>query len=328
MEVSHRNQRRGAALMLSLWALFLLSAMVISWALSIDSRLGLAGYANRNLEALALACSGVEVAMCQSPATKPDSPALVGGFGPNQRYEARITGEGGRLNLNWLVVGENQDRREILRKYLEIKGIELNERDRMIDTLYDWVDPDNIVHLNGSEGEPGYKPANMPLKRLEELKKVKGWEEFTSASDWDADLTLATSQAAPQQAVQPGVQPGVPPGAPPVQPALGGGINLAWASRDVILALPGMDEMRVDQFLTLRAGPDEIDGTEDDGIENMTGAANALGVPSEQLTAIGVVYNRIDPVQRVVSVGKSGDVLRTVRVVFASGGQLKSWKEF
>ena len=63
MEAFRHNRRRGAALMLSLWALFLLSAMVISWALDIDSRLILSGYANRNLEALASACSGVEVAM-------------------------------------------------------------------------------------------------------------------------------------------------------------------------------------------------------------------------------------------------------------------------
>jgi general secretion pathway protein K len=310
MEVSHHNQRRGAALMLSLWALFLLSAMVISWALSIDSRLTLSGYANRNLEALALACSGVEVAM--HPNTTPGAEVLEGGFGRDQRYKARITGEGGRLNVNWLVVGENPARLEILRKYLEIKGIDLNERDRMIDTLLDWVDPDNIVHLNGAEDEPGYKPANRPLKRLEELKKVKGWEEFTSASDWDADLTLDS-----QGGAQPGGQ------------AAAAGPNLAWASRDVILALPGMDEMRVDQFLAMRPGPDEIDGTEDDMFASIAEAEVALGSPPGQLAAIGVVYNKIDPVQRVVSVGKSGDVTRTVRVVFLKGGnQLKSWKEF
>jgi general secretion pathway protein K len=313
MEVSHPNQRRGAALMLSLWALFLLSAMVISWALSIDSRLTLSGYANRNLEALAAACSGVEVAMCQNPPTKPDSPALVGGFGKNQRYEARITGEGGRLNVNWLVVGENPVRREILRKYLEIKGIDLNERDRMIDTLYDWVDPDNDVHLDGAEDEPGYKPANRPLKRLEELKKVKDWEEFTSASDWDADLTLDSQGGAqvPGQAAGQGAGP-----------------NLAWASRNVILALPGMDEMRVDQFLALRAGPDEIDGTDDDGITDIRGAEVALGSPPGQFAQLGVVFGP-DTVFRVISVGKSGDVTRTVRVVFVRGvNQLKSWKEF
>jgi general secretion pathway protein K len=308
MEVFRHNQRRGAALMLSLWALFLLSAMVISWALSIDSRLTLSGYANRNLEALAAACSGVEVAM--HPNTTPGAEVLEGGFGRDQRYKARITGEGGRLNVNWLAVGENPARREILRKYLENKGIDLNERDRMIDTLYDWVDPDNSVHLDGAEDEPGYKPANRPLKRLDEMKKIKGWEEFTSASDWDADFTL-DSQVPGQAAGQ------------------GGGPNLAWASRDVILALPGMDEMRVDQFLTMRPGPDEIDGTEDDGFASITDAEVALGSPPGQLGAIGVVFNKIDPVQRVVSVGKSGDVTRTVRVVFIKGGnQLKSWKEF
>ena len=44
---------------------------------------------------------------------------------------------------------------ELLRKYLEIKGIDLNERDQMIDTLLDWVDADNLVRLNGAEDEAG-----------------------------------------------------------------------------------------------------------------------------------------------------------------------------
>ena len=83
--------------MLSLWALFLLSAMLISWAIEVGARLNLSGNASRSLEAQALACSGVEVA--QHPRAKPGSPALVGGFGRNQSFEARITGEGGRLNL-------------------------------------------------------------------------------------------------------------------------------------------------------------------------------------------------------------------------------------
>ena len=79
MEAFRQNQRRGAALMLSLWALFLLSAMVISWTLDIDARLTLSGHANRILAAEALACSGAEVAM--HPSFTPDSAALVGGFG-------------------------------------------------------------------------------------------------------------------------------------------------------------------------------------------------------------------------------------------------------
>src|SRR3982750_3509196 len=121
MTMTHRlNNSRGAALLLSLWALFLLSAMVISWALNIDSRLTANGNATRVLEAEAMACSGSELAM--NPAVAPGSPLLRGGFGRGQSYEARITGEGGRLNLNWVLAGENPQRLELLRRFLEQKG--------------------------------------------------------------------------------------------------------------------------------------------------------------------------------------------------------------
>src|SRR5438270_770886 len=66
-----RRQKEGAAIMLALWALFLLSALVISWALDIDSRLALSGDGARMLKAEAVACSGAEVAL--HPAVKPGS---------------------------------------------------------------------------------------------------------------------------------------------------------------------------------------------------------------------------------------------------------------
>ena len=295
MKALRKTKRRGAALMLSLWALFLLSAMVISWALDIHARLTLSGHANRILEAEALACSGAEVAMY--PNIQLDSPALVGGFGRDQRYEARITGEGGRLNINWLAAGENPVRIEVLRKYLEIKGIDLDERDLMIDALLDWVGQNTGLHrLNAPPESDNYHPSHAPLKRLDELKKIKGWEEFTSAKDWDADLTLDST----------------------------GPIDIKWASRDILLALPGASEDRVDQFLTLRSGADGIDGTQDDPL--ITDAQVVLGIPPQQLA--GLIGT--DQVLRVVSVGKSGDVTRTVRVVFVKGNtqSLKSWKEF
>src|ERR1700736_125744 len=120
-----RRKRRGAALMLALWALFLLSAMVISWALDIDSRLALSGSSNRILEAEAMACSGAEVAL--HPSVKPGSPNLTRKVNAHQSYNTTVTGEGGRLNLNWIVAGEDPARLEILRKYFENKGIDLNE---------------------------------------------------------------------------------------------------------------------------------------------------------------------------------------------------------
>ena len=304
MESFNRNRRRGAALMLSLWALFLLSAMVISWALEVGARLNMSGNASRGLEAQALACSGAEIA--QHPLTKPGSPALVGGFGRNQTFETRITGEGGRINLGWLIKGEDPVKLEVLRKFLEIKGVELNERDQMIDTLLDWVDADNLARLNGAEEEAGYRAANKMFTRIEELKKVMGWDEFTSAEDWDSDFTLNSQ----------------------------GPINLAWASRDVLLALPGTDEMRVDQFLTMRPGPDGIDGNDDDTFApgqtpaRMDEVFAVLGIPQ-----VGnlVEFKKDDPFQRIISVGESGAATRTVHAVFQKTGNAltqKSWKEF
>src|SRR6266571_6796647 len=135
---------RAAAIMLALWAVFLLSALVISWALDINTRLSLSGDATRMLKAEAVACSGAEVAL--HPGVKPDSPNLSGQLDNGATYQARLTGEGGRLNLNWLVAGEAPDRLEILRRYLENKGVDLNERDTMIDSLLDWVEPSAGLH--------------------------------------------------------------------------------------------------------------------------------------------------------------------------------------
>ena len=297
-----RAGAQGAAIMLALWALFLLSAMVISWAMDIGTRLTISGNGHRVLEAEAMACSGAEIAFHRD--VKPGSPLLRGGLAPGQTFEARITGEGGRLNLNWLVAPPaNPPRLELLRKYLEMKGVDLNERDHMIDCLIDWVDPDNLVQLNGAEDDQGYKPANRILMSLEELKRVRGWEEFTSRPDWDADFTLAQGT---------------------------GPISLNWASRDVLLALPDMTEPRVDQFISIRVGPDGLEGTEDDVNFTLEQAALAFGIPQAQLQAPGLVALQPDTVLRVESIGKSGAVTRTVRMVINKTGnsiRLLTWKE-
>jgi len=318
--LTKRSGTRAAAIMLALWALFLLSAMVISWALDINTRLTLSGSANRVLEAEAMACSGAEVAL--HPEVKPGSALLRGFFPPNQSYEARITGEGGRLNINKIaaagIADPNSPFLELLRKYLEIKGVDLNERDRMMDCLLDWIDPDNLVRLNGAEEEPGYKPSNAPLKTLDELKRVRGWEEFTSRPDWDADFTLNSANGAN--------------GANNADAR----IDINWASRDVLLALPGMTEGVVDRFLAIRRGPDDTEGTEDDVLFTAADmspqgqVAIAFGLRRDQFDLIFRLITVDDSIMRVVSVGKSGAVTRTVRmVVFKQGNAIRliSWKE-
>jgi general secretion pathway protein K len=289
--------------MLALWAIFLLSALIISWALDIDSRLSLSGDGTRMLKAEAVACSGAEVAL--HPAVNPGSPNLSGRLDNGASYEARLTGEGGRLNLNWLVAGEDPGRLEILRRYLENKGIDLNERETMVDSLLDWVEPDTgLHHLNAPPESDDYHPPHTLLTRIDELKKVAGWAEFTNTPGWEDEFTLNSS----------------------------GPVDLAWASRDVLLALPGLTPEVVDRFLQSRQGPDGIDGTEDDmQLKGIDDARALFGLNQEQFKQLNGLVSFKDPVLRVVSVGTAGKAKRTVQMVFRRVGvvpQLISWKEF
>jgi Type II secretion system (T2SS), protein K len=288
--------------MLTLWALFLLSAMVISWALDIDSRLTLSGDANRGLAAEAMAASGAEVAL--HPSVRPSSANLHRALGAREGYDVRITGEGGRLNLNWLTSGEDPTRLEILRKYLELKGVDLNERDRMMDALLDWVGPNAGLHrLNAPPETADYRPSHAPLTSVDELKKIFGWGEFTSQPGWEDDFTIDSS----------------------------GPIDLAWASRDVLRALPGMRDDFVDRFLQLRRGPDGIDGTADDAqFKNLADVQYALGLSPEQFQQLAALVGFNDQVMRILSVGKSANITRTVKMVVRKSGNIPQvivWKE-
>lgn len=274
----------------------------MSWALDIDSRLSISGSENRILEAEAMAASGAEVAL--NPAIRPGSPNLERNFAPRQGYRVRMTGEGGRLNINWLVAGENPVRMQILRRYLELKGIDLNERDHMLDCLLDWIDPDNLARLNGAEAGDGYQAANTLLTRIDEMKKIKGWETFTGQPGWDDDFTLNSS----------------------------GPVDLAWASRDVLRCIPGLTDSTVDRFLQLRAGPDKVDGTADDvQFKSIDEVRSTLGLSAQQFQSLAPYVSFKDSVMRATSTGHSGEVTRVVQMIFRRAGatpQMITWKEF
>jgi hypothetical protein len=141
------------------------------------------------------------------------------------------------------------------------------------------------------------------LARIDDLKRVAGWADFTSQADWDSELTVNST----------------------------GPVDLAWASRDLMLALPGMTEPVVDQFIQLRSGPDEMQGTDDDPeFKTLDDVRVALGFTTEQYKAIAPLVGFKDQFVRVVSVGKSGDVTRVVQMVIRKAGnvpQLITWKE-
>ena len=87
----------------------------------------------------------------------------------------------------------------------------------------------------------------------------------------------------------------------------------------------------VEQFLSLRAGPDGVDGTEDDAeFKSVEEVRIALGFSTEQFKQLAPLVGIRDQVVRIVSVGKSGNVTRVVHMVVRKAGntpQLITWKE-
>ncbi len=322
-EIPDSKLRSGAALMLALWALFLLSAMVISWALDINSHLVVSGNASRVLEAEAMASSGADVALAEvalRPKDAPSSPNLHRQIGNQTGYDVQMIGECGRLNLNLLAPGgvENMPLKEILRQYLGLKGIELNDADRMVDSLLEWMSPPGLHRLNACPETDDYQPAHAALTSVDDLKKICGWAEFTSKPHWDEDFTLTNC----------------------VGGAAGATIDIGWASRDVLRALlgslGGVGDDRVDAFLQLRRGSDGIDGTIDDPQLDLQTALTTLGFRGGQLPqnlGVTIPQPKSTTVFRITSVGKSGDVTRTVQMIVSGGGGARgpltvmSWKE-
>ena len=323
----------GAALLLALWALFLLAGVVFAWALNINSRLAVSATGGRVLSAEAMASSGAEVAL--NPTIKPASANLHRKMG-NESYDVEMTGECGRFNLNLLAPSgvENPVLIAALRQYLNIRGIDLNDLDVMMDSLLDWVTPTKGLHrLNAPDETDDYRPTHAPLTSVDELKRIAGWAEYTSQPGWDKDFTTIIGGC--QQ------------------------VDAAYASRDVLRAFGIPDEF-VDRFLQVRAGPDQVDGTADDPQMDQAMAFSLLGlgavgigtgmpIPtpptpdgkspqgSPQGTAAGIqnvlTFKSPNPVFRIVSVGKSGGVSRSVEMIVlkqpsgAARPQVFSWKE-
>lgn len=305
----------GAALLLALWALFLLAGVVFAWALNINSRLTVSANANRVLSAEAMAASGAEVAL--NPTIKPSSANLHMKMGAGDSYDVQMSGECGRFNLNLLAPGgaENPVLAQALRQYLNIKGVELNDLDVMMDSLLDWISPTKgLRRLNAPEETDDYRPPHAPLTSVNELKRIFGWAKYTSHPGWDDDFTTVVGGC--QQ------------------------IDAAYASRDVLRAF-GVPDDFVDRFLQARRGPDGIDGTVDDPQMDQQTAFALLGLGGAQTGKTAqvngiqnlIVFKSPNPVFRIVSVGKSGNVTRSVEMVVlkqAAGvgrPQVFSWKE-
>ena len=294
--------QRGAALLIALWAILVLTTVVLLWSGYIRHTMTVAGDTIRDAEARAMAHSGLALAM--HPLVSKETEALTMEEGNDPGFRVRMVSEGGKLNLNFLFAGEDPRKLEIFRRWLEMRGIDSQARDRMIDCVLDWLDADNVKRVNGQEDGPGYHPPNRgQFLSVEELAEVAGTEPLTSQPGWKDDLTVYSQ----------------------------GSIDISSADAHILRLLPDLGDVAIDRFLQWRRGGDGIDGTLDDPvIQKLETVQGFLGLNKTQFQQLGGLIMLRDNTWQIISEGWSGKVVRQVTVVVRKGSQnpqILNWKE-
>jgi general secretion pathway protein K len=164
---------------------------------------------------------------------------------PFESGEARVRYES---VANLIDINEATD--ELLASMLDSLGLDQTMRNQLVDCILDWRDEDDFPSLNGAEitdyGQviitDRRLPANAPFKTLDELLLVKhmtpqifyGHVQFDAAEGEYRRVPglrdLVTIQSGMQQ------------------------VNVNTASRDVLAALPKIDQQSVENILSERTG--------------------------------------------------------------------------
>ncbi|HXG21453.1 MAG TPA: type II secretion system minor pseudopilin GspK [Methylomirabilota bacterium] len=232
---------RGAALVIVLLAITLLTVLVVEFAYSTQIDQHLAHNAARSLQAAYLARSGVNLALL---ALKQDAqvssidalneewaralPPLPVGEGV---VTIRVTDEQGKLNLNALRNSNgtiNMQWRQTAERLFMLRGVELS----LLDPVLDWLDADDFPEPRGAEKNyylgltPAYTARNGAFLTLGELGRVAG---LTPAIRARLDEVVT------------------------VLPESANTINENTAPRDVLAALfPSVEAKRLDAFMAAR----------------------------------------------------------------------------
>ena len=156
-----------------------------------------------------------------------------------------------------------------MQKALTLVGVDGSEIPTISSSILDWIDPDDVTRINGAESDyyqtldPPYYAKNKPIDDLSELLLIQGIRD-DPAIYWGSNSTNHPS-AMLQSVDRFGRPIERPVGLADIFTALSTGrINVNTASATVLQMIPFVDANAAEEIVKLRAGPDGVDGTEDD----------------------------------------------------------------
>jgi general secretion pathway protein K len=169
----------GAALLLVLWLLVLLTGLISVFALTARTE-GLQGrYAGRSAIARYAAEAGVEVAALHlqgiDPAARwvPDGRPNTFAF-EGEQVQVRVLDESAKVDLNVAAP-------DLLVGLLTAVGVEQDRARQLSGAIQDWRDGDNLLNAEGGAEDPQYAEAKLPygakdrpFETISELRQVLG----------------------------------------------------------------------------------------------------------------------------------------------------------
>lgn len=233
------------------------------------------------------------VAVAANPTVKRTDPLLhYSNQETGERYDVRIISEGGRFNINSIVLKEDK---ALLRSIFIDWGLDLDTAAAIADAFGDWVDADDEAALNGAEKQ-WYEsqgrinqPFNRPFFNLDEARLVRGMDLVEAVRpDWRNWFTVYS----------------------------GGGLDVNDAEVELIAAAA---EVNVDQakvIVETVRGPDGIRDTDDDApFQSPKEALLLLGIDEESRPDIAARFSANDSTVRIESIGVAEGARRRVNVI-------------
>jgi general secretion pathway protein K len=224
-----RRRQQGVALVLVVWVAILLTVIASSFIVERRTETLIVRNSVSMARAEAIADAGVQRAVFELYRTD-KSPDAWKRDGTTQNWsfdgvpvKVEIRDESAKIDINTAVD-------PLLRGMLLSVGLPDDEATSLLDAILDWRDPDSLRRPNGAE-EPeyraaglSYRPANAPFQAIEEIQLVLGMrpEIYRRIAPM---ITVFSRQP---------------------------GVNAQLASREVLLAIPGLTSDIVDAYLARR----------------------------------------------------------------------------
>ncbi len=281
---------RGAALMAVLWLIAILALACMATLRVITFDMEIASAKVHGSRARQVAEMGIAIG--SNPVVKRSDPLLRSmNEETGEGYEVRVISEGGRFNINYLIIHEDK---ALLRSMFVDWGLELDVAQEIVDALGDWVDPDDNEALNGAEKKYYEKEGriNQPFNRafydINEVSLVRGMDMVEAVRpDWRNWFTIWSS----------------------------GALDLLEAPAELIAAAAEIPVEQADVVPETVRGVDGLRDTVDDVKLSKVDALALLGIDTDGRPDLAARFTVDDQTTRIESIGHADGAKRKITVI-------------